>query len=66
VRKLVVEGSVAPAAKKIALQKLGRRGWKTIGYGKTDTRGRYALLVRSTGAYRVLAHGGVGPTVHVR
>jgi hypothetical protein len=66
VRKLVVAGSIAPAASKITLQKLGRRGWRTIGYGKTDSRGRYALLVRSTGAYRVLAHGGVGPLVRVR
>jgi stage II sporulation protein D len=66
VRKLIVSGSVAPAAKKITLQKLGRRGWKTIGYGTTDTRGRYALLVDSTGAYRVLANGGVGPLVQVR
>ena len=66
VRKLVVAGSISPAAKKITLQKMGRRGWKTIGYGTTDTRGRYALLVRSTGAYRVLADGGVGPTVRVR
>jgi stage II sporulation protein D len=66
VRKLVVAGSVAPAATKITLQKRGARGWKTVGYGKTDSHGRYALLVRSTGAYRVLAHGGVGPTVNVR
>ncbi|MEA2482333.1 MAG: hypothetical protein QOC55_280, partial [Thermoleophilaceae bacterium] len=32
----------------------------------TDTRGRYALLVRSTGTYRVLANGAVGPDVRVR
>jgi stage II sporulation protein D len=63
---LVVSGSVSPAAKKITLQKQGRRGWKTIGYGTTDRRGRYALLVASTGTYRVLANGGVGPAVRVR
>ena len=66
VRSLVISGSISPAAKKITLQKQRGRGWKTIGYGTTDARGRYALLVASTGTYRVLANGGVGPAVRVR
>ncbi|MEA2496103.1 MAG: hypothetical protein QOJ29_4014 [Thermoleophilaceae bacterium] len=65
-RQLVISGSVSPAPKKITLQKLGGSKWKTIGYGTADARGRYALLVDSSGAYRVLANGAVGPTVRVR
>src|SRR4051794_22244063 len=62
----VLSGSVAPRAEKITLQRLGHSRWKTIGYGTTDDRGRYALRVGSTGRYRILANGGVGPAVHVR
>src|SRR3954447_11889098 len=65
-RTLYVRGAVSPAPKKITLQKNGRHGWRTIGYGTADKRGRYALLVDTTGVYRVLARGGVGPAVHVR
>jgi stage II sporulation protein D len=65
-RQLVVAGTVTPVATKITLQRLGRRGWTTIGYGTTNRRGRYALLVNSTGLYRVLTHGAVGPVVRVR
>jgi hypothetical protein len=61
-----VAGTVTPVATKITLQRLGRRGWTTIGYGTTNRRGRYALLVNSTGLYRVLTHGAVGPVVRVR
>jgi stage II sporulation protein D len=62
----VLSGSVAPRADKITLQKRGRRGWKTTGYGTTDDHGRYALRLSATGTYRILANGGVGPAVHVR
>jgi stage II sporulation protein D len=65
-RQLSVTGSVSPRPKKITLQKLVERRWTTIGYGKTDARGRYALQVESAGAYRVLANGGVGPVTRVR
>jgi stage II sporulation protein D len=65
-RQLIVSGSVSPQPKRITLQKqLGTR-WRTVGYGQTDSRGRYSLLVGSTGAYRVLAAGAVGPVVRVR
>jgi stage II sporulation protein D len=65
-RKLVVRGSVAPAPDKLTLQRKTRKGWKTVGYGKTDKHGRYALIVDRVGSYRVLAGGGVGPAVHIR
>jgi stage II sporulation protein D len=65
-RRLVVAGSVSPRPKRITLQKQVRNRWRTVGYGQTDSRGRYSLLVASTGAYRVLAAGGVGPVVRVR
>jgi stage II sporulation protein D len=65
-RTLYVKGAVSPAPKRITLQQLADRKWKTVGYGTADARGRYALLVESTGTYRVLANGGVGPAVHVR
>lgn len=65
-RRLVVSGAIAPRANKLTLQAKRRGAWRTIGYGTTDAQGRYALLVDSAGAYRVLANGGVGPTVHVR
>lgn len=65
-RTLYVRGSVSPVAKKITLQRRVGSRWRTVGYGKTDSRGRYALLVESVGAYRILANGGVGPTVRVR
>jgi stage II sporulation protein D len=65
-RTLWVRGSVSPRPKKITLQHRVGSKWKTVGYGKTDARGRYALLVDTAGAYRVLASGGVGPTIRVR
>src|SRR4051794_3157765 len=65
-RTLYVKGAVSPRPKRVALQKRGHKGWKTIGFGVTDARGRYALLVDTTGTYRVLAGGGVGPAVRVR
>ena len=65
-RQLIVSGSVSPQPKRITLQKQLDRRWRTVGYGQTDSRGRYSLLVDSTGAYRVLAAGAVGPVVRVR
>src|SRR3954453_11466168 len=65
-RTLYVRGTVSPAPKKITLQKKGRHGWRTVGDGRADKGGRYALLVDSAGVYRVLAGGGVGPAVRVR
>jgi stage II sporulation protein D len=65
-RQLIVSGSVSPQPKRITLQKQLDRRWRTVGYGQTDSRGRYSLLVESTGAYRVLAAGAVGPVVRVR
>lgn len=65
-RQLVLSGAIAPRANRIVLQQRMRDGWKTIGYGKTDAQGRYALILDSTGVYRVLANGGVGPAVRVR
>jgi stage II sporulation protein D len=64
--QLVIRGSVSPRPKKITLQKRVRRHWRTVGYGKSDSRGRYALLLSSTGTYRVLANGGVGPLTRIR
>jgi stage II sporulation protein D len=65
-RQLIVSGSVSPKPKKVTLQKRSGKRWKTVGYGQTDARGRYALLVDSSGAYRVLAGGAVGPITHIR
>jgi stage II sporulation protein D len=65
-RALVVSGAVAPRADKITLQHRVGSKWRTIGYGTTDRRGRYALRVAHAGTYRVLARGGVGPAIHVR
>jgi stage II sporulation protein D len=65
-RQLTVAGSIAPRPKKITLQHLDGQRWTTVGLGRTDARGRYALLVSATGAYRVLADGAVGPVVRVR
>src|SRR4051812_12352159 len=65
-RTLYVKGAVSPRPKRVTLQVRGRKGWKTVGYGRTDARGRYALLVETAGTYRVLAGGGVGPAVRVR
>ncbi len=59
-------GTVSPRPRKITLQKLVARRWKTIGFGKTDARGRYALLVDSTGAYRIVADAAIGPVTPVR
>jgi stage II sporulation protein D len=65
-RTLYVRGSIAPRPKRLTLQRRTGSKWRTIGYGKTDARGRYALLVETAGVYRVLAGGGVGPAIHVR
>ena len=65
-RQLVMRGSVSPAPDKLTLQRKTRKGWRTVGYGKTDKHGRYALIVDRVGSYRVLAGGGVGPAVRIR
>ena len=65
-RRLIVAGSVSPRPKHITLEHKTRKGWKTVGRGKTDGHGRYALLVRSRGVYRVLANGAVGPETRIR
>src|SRR3954447_4701559 len=65
-RTLYVKGAVSPTPKRVTLQVRWRKGWRTVGYGRTDDRGRYALLVETAGTYRVLAGGGVGPAVRVR
>jgi stage II sporulation protein D len=64
-RQLAINGSVAPRADKITLQRQIGGVWQTVGYGTTDSRGRYALRVGSPGVYRVLANGAVGPAVRV-
>jgi stage II sporulation protein D len=64
--QLVVEGSVSPRPKRILLQQLRGKRWKTLGEGRTDEHGRYALVVPSAGRYRVLANGGIGPVVRIR
>jgi hypothetical protein len=65
-RTLYVTGAVAPTPRRVTLQKRVGSKWTTVGHGRTSKRGRYALLVDSTGTYRVLANGGVGPAVRVR
>jgi stage II sporulation protein D len=64
-RRLVVAGSVSPRPKKITLQQRKGSRWVTVGYGTTDARGRYALIVKARGTYRVLGAGAVGPAVLV-
>src|SRR3954454_18040579 len=65
-RKLVISGSISSAPKKLTLQhKVGTK-WKTVGYGTTDRNGRYALIVKKRGVYRVLGGGAVGPAVRIR
>lgn len=65
-RTLWVRGGVSPRPKRVTLQHLVGTAWQTVGTGNTDARGRYALLVDEAGTYRVLAGGGVGPSVRVR
>lgn len=64
--KLVLEGAITPRPKRVAVQRRAGSKWTTIGYGRTDRRGRYALLLRRIGVYRVLGGGAVGPAVHIR
>jgi stage II sporulation protein D len=61
----VLSGDVSPRASKLTVQQRMRSKWRTIGYGTTDSRGRYALRLASSGTYRILARGGVGPAVRV-
>jgi stage II sporulation protein D len=62
----VLSGDVAPRASKLTVQQQVRSKWRTVGYGTTDGSGRYALRLASSGTYRILARGGVGPAVRVR
>src|SRR4051795_8953021 len=61
--QLVLQGAISTAPKKITLQQRVAGKWKTVGYGSTDRRGRYALIVAKRGIYRVLGGGAVGPAV---
>src|SRR3954451_7344611 len=65
-RKLVISGSISSAPKKLTLQHQVGSKWKTVGYGTTDRKGRYALIVKKRGVYRVLGGGAVGPAVRIR
>jgi stage II sporulation protein D len=65
-RKLVLEGSISSHPGKLTLQKRAAGKWKTIGYGKTDRLGRYSLLLKTRGVYRVIGGGAVGPAVRIR
>lgn len=65
-RQLAIDGAISPRPKRLALQRRTRKGWKTIGRGRTDAAGRYALLVPAAGRYRVVAAGAAGPVVTVR
>ena len=65
-RRLILEGSISSAPKKLTLQKRISGKWKTVGYGTTDRLGRYSLLLKTRGVYRVLGGGAVGPAVRIR
>jgi stage II sporulation protein D len=65
-RKLVIAGSISSAPKKLKLQQKVGHKWKTVGYGTTDRKGRYALLLKKRGTYRVLGGGAIGPAVRIR
>lgn len=65
-RQLAIQGSVSPTPKRVVLQRRVGKRWRTIGQGRTDAIGRYALLVPAAGRYRVIASGAAGPVVTVR
>src|SRR4051794_3289759 len=65
-RKLIIQGSISSVPKEITLQQRLKDRWRTVGFGTTDARGRYALIVPATGVYRVLGGGAVGPAVRIR
>ena len=48
-RRAVVRGILRPAAagRVVSLERLGRRGWKTVDRSRTSGRGRFALTYRS-------------------
>jgi stage II sporulation protein D len=64
--QLVLSGVVEPRPRHVTLQRLQDHRWRTLGRGRTDRRGRYALLVDRSGIYRVLANGAIGPSTRVR
>ena len=64
--RLILAGSVSPRPRHLTVQRLAHGRWLTFGRGRTDRRGRYALLMPRPGRYRVLANGAVGPVVRIR
>ena len=64
--RLILAGSVSPRPRHVTVQRLAHGRWLTFGRGRTDRRGRYALLMPRPGRYRVLGNGAVGPVVRIR
>jgi hypothetical protein len=64
----VLEGDVFPAVKgaEIAVQRLTRDGWRTVGEARTTRGGRYHFVAQSTGRYRVRYLLDHGPTVRLK
>jgi stage II sporulation protein D len=63
-----LQGSVMPAHRGASVQVQLRhgKGWRTVGSGTVDARGRYRVAVARRGLYRVLYWGDAGPRKRVR
>jgi stage II sporulation protein D len=53
------------ARRRVAVQRLGAHGFRTVARGRTNARGAYSLALPGPGRYRVRVSGTIGPTLAI-
>ena len=66
-QKFAITGSVSPVPKgrRLVLQRLTKKGWRTVRRTRTRRSGSYRAAVPRAGTYRVVAAGAPGPATRI-
>jgi len=66
-RRYAIRGSVSPVpkARRLVVQRLTSKGWRTLRRARTSRTGRYRVELPRAGTYRVIADGAPGPATRV-
>lgn len=61
-------GSIFPAPRgaRVAVEKIERGRWRTVGHVRLGAGGDYSMTIRHSGTYRVVWHGLAGPATAMR
>ena len=66
-RRYAIRGSVAPVprARRLVVQRMTRKGWRTVRRARTRRSGAYRVSLPRAGTYRVVAAGAPGPATRI-